>query len=65
MMTQSEIVDRGYQALVEALGVVGAIRFVQHFSQGSGNYTEDRHQWLGQQTVEDVLDQMEKLPDHR
>ena len=61
MMTQSEIVNRGYQALVEALGVVGAIRFVQHFSQGSGDYTEERHQWLEQDTVEVVLKRMEGL----
>lgn len=37
--TQQEIVRQGYQALVDSLGVVDAIRFIQHFSPGQGDYT--------------------------
>ena len=36
--TQQEIVRQGYQALVDALGVVDTILFIQHFSPGQGNY---------------------------
>lgn len=42
--TQQEIVRQGYQALVNALGVVDAIRFIQHFSPGQGDYTQERHE---------------------
>ncbi len=32
--TQQEIIKQGYQALVNSLGVVDAIRFIQHFTPG-------------------------------
>ena len=45
-LTQEEIRHRGLQALTKELGTVNTIRFLQQFSNGSGNYTEERHQWL-------------------
>jgi hypothetical protein len=39
---------------------VDAIRFIQYFSPGKGDYTEERHQWLDQVTSEDFLAQMEQ-----
>lgn len=58
--TQQEIVKQGYQALINSLGVVDAIRFIQHFSPGQGNYTKERHEWLDQIPLEDVLISMRK-----
>ena len=40
MKTQNEIIEQGYKELVDSLGVVDAIRFIQHFSPGEGNYIE-------------------------
>ena len=37
------------------LRVVDAIRFIQHFSFGEGNYTAERHQWLEQKSLDNVL----------
>lgn len=37
MRPQNEVLDRGYKALVDALGVINAIRFIQHFSPGLEN----------------------------
>ncbi|PSB31396.1 hypothetical protein [Stenomitos frigidus] len=53
--TQQEIVSQGYQALVNSLGVVDAIRFIQHCTPGQGDYTHDRHQWLDKTPLEDIL----------
>jgi hypothetical protein len=53
--TQQEIVSQGYQALVDALGVVDAIRFIQHFSSGQGDYTQERHVWLDRTSLQDIL----------
>jgi hypothetical protein len=53
--TQQEIVRQGYQALVDALGVVDAIRFIQHFSPGQGDYTQERHVWLDGTSLQDIL----------
>ena len=60
MKTQNEVLDRGYKALVEALGVVDAVRFIQHFSPGYGDYTQERHQWLDKLSLEDVFAEMQK-----
>ncbi|MBW4561202.1 MAG: hypothetical protein KME32_08570 [Mojavia pulchra JT2-VF2] len=61
--TQQEIIRQGYQALVDSLGVVDAIRFIQHFSPGQGDYTKERHQWLDKKSLEDVFAQMKQRPE--
>jgi hypothetical protein len=58
--TQQDMIRRGYQALVDALGPVDAIRFIQHFSPGTGNYTEERHQWLDQFTPDEIFAQIQQ-----
>jgi len=58
--TQQEIIKQGYQALVDYLGVVDAIRFIQYFSPGQGDYTKERHQWLKHKSLEDVLVDMKR-----
>ena len=61
MKTQNEIIKQGYQALVDSLGVVDAIRFIQYFSPGKGDYTKDRHQWLEEKSLDDVLRDIEQF----
>ena len=61
MKTQNQIIEQGYQALVNSLGVVDTIRFIQHFSPGEGNYTEERHQWLEQKSLDDILEDIDQL----
>ncbi|MGL6343816.1 MAG: hypothetical protein ACRC80_32310 [Waterburya sp.] len=61
MKTQNEIIKQGYKALVDSLGVVDAIRFIQHFSPGKGDYTEERYQWLEQKSLDDVLGDIGQL----
>lgn len=56
--TQQEIIRQGYQALVNSLGVVDAIRFIQHFTPGQGDYTKERHEWLDQTPLEGILTSM-------
>nr|WP_198648544.1 hypothetical protein [Cyanothece sp. BG0011] len=54
MMKLSELRQQGYQALIEALGVVGAIKFLQQLEVGYGDYTKERHQWLDKLNFEDL-----------
>jgi hypothetical protein len=58
--TQQEIIRQGYQALVDSLGIADAIRFIQHFSPGQGDYTKERHQWLDKKSLEDVFTEMKQ-----
>jgi hypothetical protein len=55
---QHEIIQQGYQALVNSLGAVDAMGFIQHFTYGQGDYTRDRHQWLDQTPLENILESM-------
>lgn len=42
----------GKQALVDALGFDGMIRFIRQFDPSTGDYTKERHQWLDEITSE-------------
>lgn len=53
-MTLNQIQQKGLEALSRELGPVGMIRFLQMFEMGQGDYTKERHQWLGDQRIEDI-----------
>lgn len=59
-MTPFEINRIGYKALTDALGFDGMIRFLRQFEPGAGDYTQERHRWLDQFTVEDIFAQIEQ-----
>ncbi len=63
MKTQHEIIQQGYDALINSLGVVDTIRFIRYFSPGKGDYTQERHQWLDEKTLANVLLEMNELPE--
>lgn len=63
MMTLFEINRIGYKALAEALGFDGMVRFLRQFETGSGDYTKERSQLLGEFTLEDVFSQVEQRHD--
>lgn len=46
MKTISEIRKEGIQALTKTLGPVDMARFIQSYETGSGDYTQERHEWL-------------------
>jgi LmbE family N-acetylglucosaminyl deacetylase len=50
----NEIRRREIEALAEALGPVDAVRFLQSFDTGKGDYTEERGKWLDQ-SLEDII----------
>ncbi len=43
----------GLKALKEKLGVEGMVKFIQMYSDGKGNYTEEREELLKEVTIED------------
>lgn len=61
--TQQEVVRQGYRALVDALGVVDALRFIQYFNPGQGDYTQERREWLEQTPLIDILTSMKQRRD--
>ena len=51
-----EIQREGVDALVQKLGKAGAIRFLQMFEKGSGNYTKERDFLFKDMSVDDIAD---------
>lgn len=55
IMSLDEIRKAGIEALAQTLGPIGMVRFLQQFDTGKGDYTEEREQWLGEMTIDDIL----------
>lgn len=60
---QSELRNRGFQALTEALGWVNAVRFLRQYDPGSGNYTEERKTLLPDWDASTLVQEARKLRD--
>jgi len=54
-MTLNEIQQAGLSALSRELGPVGFVRFLQMFERGYGDYSQERSDWLEDQSVEDIV----------
>jgi len=59
-LTLYEIRTIGFEALLRELGPAGAIRFLQQYETGCGNYTRDRHKFLPKMSVEEIGKQIYK-----
>lgn len=59
-MNLTQVRQRGLEILSRELGPVGMVRFLQQFEMGKGNYTEERHQWLDEFTVDEIANQIQK-----
>ena len=49
-----EIRTIGFEALLRELGPAGAIRFIQQYETGRGDYTRDRRKLLPKMTVREI-----------
>ena len=60
-LTPLQLRQKGLVALVQALGAVGMVRFMQQFEAGSGDYTRGRTQLLANVTLEDAIAQIKQI----
>ena len=51
----AELTVTAIQLLCEEMGVVNTTRFLNQFTTGYGNYTEERDQLFGHLTVDNVV----------
>lgn len=54
-MTLDQIKKVGIDALIQYLGVVGMIRFLQQSETGWGDYTKDREKWLNDPDLNELF----------
>lgn len=63
--TLPEIRAEGFRALVERLGVADALRFIQQYESGQGDYTAERHEWLDSLTVDELRAEVDRLREEK
>ena len=56
-----EINQQAIALLYKELGVVDAVRFLKQFTKGFGNYTQERESIFGNQSLEEIVGEIEKL----
>ena len=54
----SEINQQATEVLVREMGVVDTLRFLSQFSSGIGDYTQERGQWLGQLSLDEIISEI-------
>ena len=60
LMTDEQILEFGFKVLVDKLGPIGMVRFIHQFQAGTGDYTEERRQWVGTSDVETLAKQIQQ-----
>jgi hypothetical protein len=53
-MPTIELNPKSFKRLVDALEYVDAVKFLKQFDNGSGDYTQERHQCLHQIILDDI-----------
>jgi len=61
MTLTAELNQKAKALLISGLGPVGYARFIQQYEEGSGDYTRDRHEWLGDASARALHDEASKL----
>lgn len=54
----SEITEQAIEVLSREMGIVATLRFVNQFTTGYGNYTEEREALLGERTLDEILSEI-------
>ena len=56
----AEVNQKATEILVREMGVVDTQRFLSQFRVGSGDYTAERSRILGNPSVDEVMDEIER-----
>ena len=56
----SEITQEAISILLREIGVINTVRFLNQFTGGYGNYTEDRQEMFRQLTVDEIVTAIEQ-----
>ncbi|MHA1150819.1 MAG: hypothetical protein ACTSR8_21575 [Promethearchaeota archaeon] len=59
-MSPFEIRKKGIEALSNALGPIGMVRFLHQFESGTGNYTKERKIWLKDYDIDTIIEEIKK-----
>lgn len=54
----AEIDRRAREVLTRDLGIVDTLRFLGQFRSGSGDYTAERGEWLGETSLNEIVSEI-------
>lgn len=60
LKTIEELKIDGWKALIDSLGLAEATRFLLQYQKGTGNYTNERKEFLKNITVNDIIQPYKK-----
>jgi hypothetical protein len=55
-----EINQQAISLLYKELGVIDAVRFLSQFTQGYGNYTQEREKMFEDKSLDEIVEEIEK-----
>jgi hypothetical protein len=61
MTLSAELNQKAKAILIRELGPVDYARFIQQYEEGTGDYTRDRHQWLGDESARSIHEHAARL----
>jgi hypothetical protein len=61
MTLTAQLNQKAKAILIRELGPVDYARFIQQYEEGTGDYTTNRHQWLGEESVRTLHEQASQL----
>ena len=56
----AEITQDAIRVLCQKIGIVNTLRFVNQFTVGYGNYTEEREQLFADLTMDDIVSKIKR-----
>jgi acyl-CoA thioesterase FadM len=59
-MTLIELNRRVFKTLMDNLGYVNVVRFFKQFDTGRGDYSQERHQWLDDLSMDEIWTDLQK-----
>jgi len=60
MLSLEEIRLMGLKALSREMGAVGLVRFLEQFETGYGDYTAERHTWLKERSISEIVEDIKQ-----
>ena len=60
IMSLQELTSSAIQLLCREIGEVNTARFLNRFTVGFGNYTEERDQLIGHWTVDEIVTEIQR-----
>ena len=61
-LSDEQFERHAFEVLERELGLDGLARFLRLYRSGTGDYTRDRHQWLQDLTVEEIVAGLNQRP---